>query len=201
MAAELRMQLDAMVTTAQFLGNQADELKAELESITKEWGELSATWTGVAASAFDPPFDEWHYGASHCHFDSWRRSRACYPAQRQRWQRTKTTRRRCCVRWPWRFAAMSRRYTVDPDALLRFADRLARFNARAEEITAAVDRGVAELQATWLGQAATAHLEYHDKWLAAAQEMRDGLDKLRANARVAHHNYTGVAQHNTAMWP
>ena len=63
MAAELRMRLDAMVTTAQFLGNQADELKAELESITKEWGELSATWTGVAASAFDPPFDEWRYGA------------------------------------------------------------------------------------------------------------------------------------------
>lgn len=96
---------------------------------------------------------------------------------------------------------MSQRYTVDLDALLNFADRLAKFNERADEITAAVDQGVAELQATWLGQAATAHLEYHDKWLAAAQEMRDGLDRLRANARVAQHNYAGVAQHNTAMWP
>src|SRR5579884_2970479 len=63
MVAELRMQLDAMVITAQFLGKQADELQAELDSITKEWAEVSTTWTGVAASAFDPPFDEWHYGA------------------------------------------------------------------------------------------------------------------------------------------
>ena len=63
MAAELRMQLEAMVSAAHFLASQADELKAELGSITAIWGELSSTWTGAAASAFDPPFDEWHYGA------------------------------------------------------------------------------------------------------------------------------------------
>lgn len=57
------MKFEAMVSTAQILANQADELKAELDSITREWGELSSTWTGVAASAFDPPFEEWRYGA------------------------------------------------------------------------------------------------------------------------------------------
>jgi ESAT-6 family protein len=63
MAGMLAMKLEAMVSTAQFLANQADELHAELDSITSDWQELSSTWTGVAASAFDPPWDEWHYGA------------------------------------------------------------------------------------------------------------------------------------------
>jgi WXG100 family type VII secretion target len=62
-AAVLAMKLEAMVSTAQFLANQADELQSELDSITGEWRELSSTWTGAAASAFDPPWDEWHYAA------------------------------------------------------------------------------------------------------------------------------------------
>lgn len=62
-AAELRMKLEAMVSAAQFLATQGDELQAELDAITRDWRELSSTWTGVAASAFDPPWDEWHWGA------------------------------------------------------------------------------------------------------------------------------------------
>lgn len=63
MADVLSVKLEAMISSAQTLADQADELKDELDSITHEWGELSSTWTGVAASAFDPPWDEWHYGA------------------------------------------------------------------------------------------------------------------------------------------
>ena len=55
--------LEAMVSTEQRLADQSQQLKAELDSITHEWGELASTWTGVAASAFDPPFDDWRYGA------------------------------------------------------------------------------------------------------------------------------------------
>lgn len=96
---------------------------------------------------------------------------------------------------------MSRRYTVDLDALMRFADRLAKFNARAEEIAAAVDQCVAELHTgAWLGQGADAEREYHQKWAAADKQMREGLDELRKSAETAHRNFTGVAQHNTAMW-
>ncbi len=63
MAGVVAMKLEAMVSTAQVLANQADELHAELDSFTRDWRELSSTWTGVAASAFDPPWIEWHYGA------------------------------------------------------------------------------------------------------------------------------------------
>src|SRR5262249_30577931 len=61
--ADLRTQLAAMESPAQFRANQGDELQAELAAITRDWRELSSTWTGVAASAFDPPWDEWHWGA------------------------------------------------------------------------------------------------------------------------------------------
>ncbi len=44
------------------------------------------------------------------------------------------------------------RYAVNLDELLSFADRLAAFNRRAEEIAAAVDQEIVELHGTWLGQ-------------------------------------------------
>lgn len=94
-----------------------------------------------------------------------------------------------------------RRYTVDLDALSSFADRLARFNTRAEEIAKAVDQCVAELHGTWLGEAANADSGYHQMWMASDKQMREGLDELRKSAQVAHRNYSDVVKVNTAMWP
>lgn len=58
------MKLEAMASAAHVLTIQADELQDELDSITRQWRELSSTWTGVAASAFTPPWEEWHSGAA-----------------------------------------------------------------------------------------------------------------------------------------
>ncbi len=96
---------------------------------------------------------------------------------------------------------MSQHYTVDLDALLAFADRITTFNARAEEIATAVDQYIAELHTTWLGDGATVEREYHEKWMAAAKQMREGVVELRRNAQAAHRNYTEVIVINTAMWP
>lgn len=96
---------------------------------------------------------------------------------------------------------MSRGYTVDLEALLHFADRLAKFTAQAEQIAAAVDQCVAELQQTWKGQGAEAELQYHQKWARADKQMREGVTELRRNVELAHRNYTGVAKHNSTMWP
>jgi uncharacterized protein YukE len=49
----LSVKLEAMISSAQTLADQADELKGELDSITREWGELSSTWTGVATRSLD----------------------------------------------------------------------------------------------------------------------------------------------------
>jgi WXG100 family type VII secretion target len=96
---------------------------------------------------------------------------------------------------------VSRRYTADLDALLAFADRLTNFNVRAEEIATAVDQYIAELHTTWLGDGAAAEGEYHQTWMAASKQMREGLDELRNNARMTHRNYTQVIAINAAMWP
>ncbi|ETZ97940.1 WXG100 type VII secretion target family protein [Mycobacterium kansasii 824] len=64
LAYELAMKLEAMATAAHVLTNQADELKDELDSIARQWRELSSTWTGVAASAYQPPWQEWYSGAA-----------------------------------------------------------------------------------------------------------------------------------------
>jgi WXG100 family type VII secretion target len=96
---------------------------------------------------------------------------------------------------------VSQRYTADLDALFAFADRLAKFNQRAEEIGIAVDQYIAELHTTWLGDGANADQEYHQTWMTVAKQMREGLDELQKNAQVAHRNYSEVARLNTAMWP
>ena len=50
--------------TAQSLGNHAEELREQLQQLTREWDDLSHGWIGAAASAFAPPWQEWHEGAT-----------------------------------------------------------------------------------------------------------------------------------------
>ncbi|MGB3485243.1 MAG: WXG100 family type VII secretion target [Mycobacterium sp.] len=63
MASILQAQLEALATTADSLADQADQLENELAQIVQHWNDLSAKWTGKAASAFEPPWNDWHDGA------------------------------------------------------------------------------------------------------------------------------------------
>jgi WXG100 family type VII secretion target len=92
-------------------------------------------------------------------------------------------------------------YSVDLDKLMSFIERLAAFNTASEGIASDVDRVVAQLKATWLGAAADAHQDYHQRWMAAEQQMRDALGELKAKAHGAHGSYSGAVEHNSAMWP
>lgn len=94
-----------------------------------------------------------------------------------------------------------KRYRVDLDELLAFANRLKAFDDRTDELTAAVDRLVMELHMTWTGEAADAHQGAHDEWKTAAQQMREAVTELTDAAHKAHKNYTEVIAINTAMWP
>ncbi|MCV7216337.1 WXG100 family type VII secretion target [Mycobacterium crocinum] len=93
------------------------------------------------------------------------------------------------------------RYAVNLDELLSFADRLAAFNRRAEEIAAAVDQEIVELHGTWLGQGVESEREYHETWLRLSRELRESADFLRESASLAHRNYTRVGEVNCGMWP
>jgi WXG100 family type VII secretion target len=93
------------------------------------------------------------------------------------------------------------RYSVDLDELMAFADRLGRFNERAEAIAGAVDAEIGALHGSWAGLGADAEKEYHATWMRLAGEMRETADALRKSAKDAHRNYTDVAALNSAMWP
>ena len=93
------------------------------------------------------------------------------------------------------------RYSIDIDELIAFADRLKRFNQRAEEIASAVDQQILKLHTTWEGVGAESEREYHQEWMRRAREMRETAEFLHHAAAVARRNYTGVGQLNRGMWP
>jgi WXG100 family type VII secretion target len=65
MADLLRVDADAAFNTSHVVCNDAEELREELARLSREWDNLSHGWSGVAASAFTPAWEEWHEGAAH----------------------------------------------------------------------------------------------------------------------------------------
>ena len=64
MADHLRVDADAAFNAAHVVSNEAEELREELARLSREWDNLSHGWSGVAASALTPAWDEWHEGAA-----------------------------------------------------------------------------------------------------------------------------------------
>jgi WXG100 family type VII secretion target len=64
MADHLRVDADAAFNTAHVVSNEAEELREELAHMSREWDNVSHGWSGVAASAFAPAWEEWHEGAA-----------------------------------------------------------------------------------------------------------------------------------------
>ena len=93
------------------------------------------------------------------------------------------------------------RYRVELEELSAFVDKLHQFEEKAETIATRVDKHIADLHATWTGEAASAHHAHHLEWSNAALQMREALAKLRNAAQTAHRNYAEVIDVNVAMWP
>lgn len=91
------------------------------------------------------------------------------------------------------------RYRVELEELLAFVEKLEAFEQRAEALAAHVDGQVADLHSSWSGEAADTHLSGHDRWMAAAAQMRESLGELRQTAQAAHRNYREAVQLNIAM--
>ena len=72
--------------------------------------------------------------------------------------------------------------------------------AAVETLLADLDARIARLHELWSGAAAAAQLDAHRRWLAGAQDMRDGLAAMRAAAATAHGNYSAAVAANVAMW-
>lgn len=64
MADHLMAKPGEVFNTAHTVANHAAELHEELDRLTREWDNLSHGWSGVAASAFTEPWEEWQQGAT-----------------------------------------------------------------------------------------------------------------------------------------
>jgi WXG100 family type VII secretion target len=64
MADHLKVDADNAFNTSHSVSNDAEELREELTHLSQEWDNLSHGWSGVAASAFAPAWEEWHSGAA-----------------------------------------------------------------------------------------------------------------------------------------
>lgn len=95
---------------------------------------------------------------------------------------------------------MPRTYTVDLGELRHKIDEMAAFEASIERALHHLDRVVEGLHITWTGQAAAAHREAHEKWVAGLKEMHTGLVEIRDAADRAHGNYTSAVEANSRMW-
>jgi len=59
----LHVDIDVLLSSAESLVGHADELDAGLTMIASEWSDLRATWSGDAASRYEPCWEDWHYSA------------------------------------------------------------------------------------------------------------------------------------------
>ena len=59
----LHVDMNVLVSAAESLVSHADELDAGLATIASEWSDLRATWSGDAASQYEPCWEDWHCSA------------------------------------------------------------------------------------------------------------------------------------------
>ncbi|KQY36831.1 WXG100 family type VII secretion target [Nocardia fluminea] len=78
--------------------------------------------------------------------------------------------------------------------------RMGGFEGFFDEQIEAFDIAISKLQTGWDGDAATAQATAHRRLMAAAKEIRDGVEDMRLAAQAAHSNYTEAIAANVAMW-
>ena len=91
-------------------------------------------------------------------------------------------------------------FLVDLDALDAAIQLMESRSAAIAAQLESLDTHIAALHDVWTGEAAAAQLAAHQQWLAGAEEMRAGLDEIRAAARTAHGNYSAAVTANLSMW-
>lgn len=64
MAGHLEVDTDAAFNTSRAVSTDAEELREGLVELSHEWANVSRGWSGAAASAYTPLFQEWEEGAS-----------------------------------------------------------------------------------------------------------------------------------------
>ncbi|MGW4369546.1 WXG100 family type VII secretion target [Nocardia takedensis] len=91
-------------------------------------------------------------------------------------------------------------HKVDLDLLDSVIARMTAFEGFFDDQITAFDTAIAKLQGVWDGEAATAQQQSHQRLMAAAADIRDGIHDMRTAARAAHTNYSNAVAANLEMW-
>ena len=62
-AEHLKVDVAKALDTSHVVSEDAEDLRAELTRIAREWDDVPSGWSGNAASAFATLWEEWHDGA------------------------------------------------------------------------------------------------------------------------------------------
>ena len=89
-------------------------------------------------------------------------------------------------------------FTVDLEALDALIEHMARFTSATDAAVEHVDALVAGMP--WEGATEQAHKRWHELWRSGADELQEGLRKIRDGATIAHTNYSEAVSTNLAMW-
>ncbi|MGW6727611.1 WXG100 family type VII secretion target [Nocardia sp. NPDC055029] len=78
--------------------------------------------------------------------------------------------------------------------------RMQGFEGFFDDQIEAFDTAISKLQTGWEGEAAASQEAAHTRLMAAAKEIREGVEMMRRAAQAAHSNYTQAIAANVAMW-
>ena len=95
---------------------------------------------------------------------------------------------------------MGNQYTVDLEELDHIVGQIGKFDAYVERQLVDLDARIARMHQVWTGDAADVQRAAHREWMAAAADMRRGLQDLRTAAATAHRNYSAAIAANQRMW-
>ncbi|QIS18745.1 WXG100 family type VII secretion target [Nocardia terpenica] len=90
-------------------------------------------------------------------------------------------------------------YQVDLEHLDTVTARIAGLQGFVQDTLAGLDVRIAAAHQNWTGEAATRHAEAHREWMAAASEVHEGIEAMRAAATAAHTAYSDVLATNLGI--
>ncbi|MFI9508401.1 WXG100 family type VII secretion target [Nocardia sp. NPDC052566] len=91
-------------------------------------------------------------------------------------------------------------FEVDLDHLDQVTARIGGLVGFVTDSLTGLDTRISALHQEWTGATATAHDRAHREWVTGANEVREGVDAMRAAAHTAHQHYSTAIATNRAMF-
>ena len=90
-------------------------------------------------------------------------------------------------------------YRVDLEHLDAVTSSIAGLRGFVDDSLVGLDTRIAAVHQSWTGEAAERHVAAHQEWRVGADEVREGIDTMRAAAAAAHGHYSDAVAANLKL--